>query len=185
MVSMAPRSRSQVACLHGRKASATRERGSRLATARIAATAKGNVRGAMEGTSSLAGGAASIMMMAGMTGPAAPILAGVGIALALLPSIMGDPKKKRQDELAREASSRAYAMPSGADYSMDASGRYDDYDYRGRNRPVNVVNNVYAMDSTSFRDFLIANPTALSAGLTSAIAGGNADDVVGSLQARA
>jgi hypothetical protein len=145
---------------------------------------QGGARGDLTGAGSLAGAAGTIMMLAGMTGPAAPIVAGIGLALGLIPSLMGDPKKQRADQLSQDAQQRAYTMPSGSDYSLDARGRYTDYDYQGKGRSVAVTNNVYAMDSTSFRDFLIANPGALSSGITSAIAGGNGEDMVGLLQGR-
>jgi hypothetical protein len=107
-----------------------------------------------------------------------------GAAVEVASMFLGDPKANRARDLAIEQQSRSYTMPSGADYSMDASGRYSDYNYRGQTRTGTTVININALDSVSFRDYLIANPGALSAGLTSAIAGGNADDVVGSLAAR-
>lgn len=130
----------------------------------------------------LASGGGSLMAVGAMVpGPVGLGLMVAGAAVEVASMFLGDPKADRAKDLATEQQSRSYTMPSGADYSMDASGRYSDYNYQGKNRQVSVTYNVYAMDSTSFRDFLIANPNALSSGITSAIAGGNADDVVGSL----
>ena len=139
---------------------------------------KGGAQGALMGTGAILGAASMI------PGPQQPFVMAAAMATTLIAGILGDPRQRRSDELSSDAQARAYTMPTGADYSIDAGGRYTDYDYTGRSRSVTVINNVYAMDSTSFRDFLIANPNALSAGLTSAIQGGNADDVVGSLAAR-
>ena len=138
----------------------------------------GGAQGALAGTGSLLGAASMI------PGPQQPFVMAAAMATTLIASLLGDPKQNRAKDLATQAQERSYTMPTGADYSLDAGGGYTDYDYTGRNRAVNVTNNVYAMDSTSFQDFLIANPNALSAGLTSAIQSGNADDVVGSLSAR-
>jgi hypothetical protein len=138
----------------------------------------GGAQGALAGTGAILGAASLI------PGPQQPFVMAAAMATTLIASLLGDPKQNRAKDLATQAQERSYTMPTGADYSLDAGGGYTDYNYTGRNRAVNVTNNVYAMDSTTFQDFLIANPNALSAGLTSAIQGGNADDVVGSLSAR-
>ena len=106
------------------------------------------------------------------------------MALPLISAWLGDPRQDRANGLETDRQARLFTMPTGQDYSMDVRGRYSDYDYRGQVRPVVITNQVYAMDSVSLRDYLIANPEALSAGITSAIAGGNGDDVVGTLQQR-
>jgi hypothetical protein len=144
----------------------------------------GGAQGALTGTGSLVGAGGAIAMMAGLSGPLAPILLGVGMALPLISSLLGDPKQNRAKDLALAAQQRSYTMPSGADYSMDASGRYSDYNYRGGTRTGNTIN-IYAMDSKSMVDYFVSNPTIIPTGLSSSIAGGNADDVVGLLQQRA
>jgi hypothetical protein len=147
---------------------------------------EGGARGALTAAGSAAGMVGSIVstLVPSLSATLGPIGMALGMGLGLVSTMLGDPKKQRANDLSTQAQERSFTMPSGADYDMSASGQYDDYNYRGQVRST-VVNNVYAMDSTSFRDFLIANPDALSAGITSAIAGGNADDVVGSLAARA
>ena len=145
---------------------------------------QGGLSGAASATGSAASMAAGIMTIAGVTGPAAPILMGVGLGLALLPSLFGDPKQKRASDLDSDRQQRLFTMPTGQDYSMDARGRYTDYNYQGQGRTINLNANIYAMDSVSLRDYLTANPQALASSLTSAIAGGNAEDVVGTLQQR-
>lgn len=143
----------------------------------------GGAQGALTGTGSLAAAGGAIAMLAGASGPLAPILLGVGLALPLISTLLGDPKKNRAGELATQQQERSYTMPTGVDYSLDASGRYADYNYRGQVRTT-VVNNVYAMDSKSFNDYLMENPDALSNGITSALAGGNGDDIVSTIAAR-
>ena len=148
---------------------------------------QGGARGAISATGAASGMAGGIMALAGVTGPAAPILMGLGLGLSLLPSLFGDPRQQRATDLESQRNQRLFTMPTGQDYSMDVRGQYTDYDYRGRVRPVivnNFNNSVYAMDSVTLRDYLIANPGALAAGMASAIQGGNADDVVGALQQR-
>jgi hypothetical protein len=145
----------------------------------------GGAQGALTAAGSAAGMAGGIvsMLVPKLASALGPIGMALGMGLGLVSTLLGDPKQKRADDLSTQAQARAFTMPSGADYDMASSGQYDDYNYRGQVRAT-VVNNVYAMDAVTFRDFLIANPDALSAGITSAIAGGNADDVVGSLAAR-
>ncbi len=144
----------------------------------------GGARGALSATGSAVGmiGAIGSLLIPSLSATLGPIGMALGMGLGLVSTLLGDPRKARGDDLAKQAAARSFTMPTGADYNLDASGRYDDYNYRGQVR--STTYNVYAMDSTSFRDYLIANPGALSAGLTSAIQGGNADDVVGSLAAR-
>jgi hypothetical protein len=144
----------------------------------------GGARGALTASASGVGAAGALLMAAGVTGPAAPILAGVGIGLGLITSLLGDPKKLRGNELNREAQSRSFSMPGGADYLVDANGNYSDYNAAGQVRKVEVTNHVYAMDSKTLTDFLLDNPGALSQGLAGAISGGNAEDTMGLIQQR-
>lgn len=98
----------------------------------------GDARGAVGGVGALAGMAGSIMMMAGMSGPAAPIMLGVGAALGLVTSLMGDPKKIRQNEIQRELERSLYHAPTAINATMDGSGNYSDFDYRGNSRRSNL-----------------------------------------------
>lgn len=106
-----------------------------------------------------------------------------GAAMEVASMFITDPKQQRATDLALAAQQRSYTMPSGADYSMDSSGRYSDYNYRGQTRTGNTYN-IYAMDSSTMVDYFNAHPTILPTGLATSIAGGNADDVVGLLSAR-
>jgi hypothetical protein len=130
----------------------------------------------------MAGGIVS-MLIPKLASTLGPIGMALGMGLGLVSTLLGDPKQNRAKDLTTQAQQRQFTMPTGVDYELSSSGGYEDYNYRGQSRTT-VVNNVYAMDSKSFNDYLIANPSALSNGITSAIAGGNADDVVSSIAAR-
>jgi hypothetical protein len=134
---------------------------------------RGGGKGALEGTSGVLAAASMI------PGPQQPFVMAAAMVTGVVSALLGDPKIARRNELERDAASRSYTMPSGADYFMDSSGRYTDYDYRGKTRPM-VVNNysISAMDGVTFRDFLLTHPDALSEGVTSAVQTGNGDDMV-------
>jgi hypothetical protein len=130
----------------------------------------------------MAGGIVS-MLIPKLASTLGPIGMALGMGLGLVSTLLGDPKQNRAKSLSTQAQERQFTMPTGADYELSSSGGYEDYNYRGQSRST-VVYQIYAMDSKSFNDYLIANPAALSNGMTSAIAGGNADDVVTSIAAR-
>lgn len=112
----------------------------------------GGAQGALTGTGSILGSFGAIGMMLGST-ITGPIAMGIGLALPLIASLMGDPKKKRQRALESEANARAFSDPTGATYNVDAYGNSYDYNYRGTMRPIIVVNqNISAMDSKSIVD---------------------------------
>jgi hypothetical protein len=117
---------------------------------------QGGARGALTATGSAAGAAGAIMSIAGFTGPAAPILMGVGLALGMIPSLLGDPKKKREAAIDNMIAGGRFSEPESIERSYDlASGGSFDYDYRGRSRTVSrttVQITVPAMDSKSFLD---------------------------------
>jgi len=54
----------------------------------------GGVQGNLSGAGSIAGAAAAIISLAGVTGPAAPIAAGIGLTLMVAAQLIGDPKKR-------------------------------------------------------------------------------------------
>jgi hypothetical protein len=109
----------------------------------------GGAQGALTGAGSIAGAAGSIMMLAGLSGPAAPIVAGIGLALMATAALLGDPKQKRSAALEREANARRYQDPVGADYAADIYGRATDYNRYGQTR-INLT--VNALDSKSIID---------------------------------
>ncbi len=112
----------------------------------------GGVSGGLTAGSSAAGGAAAILALAGVTGPAAPILAGVGLGLGLITSLLGDPKKKRDKAIDQMIEQAHYNSNSPASYDLDMFGRSIDYGLGNAPRVVIVNQNVQAWDASSFVD---------------------------------
>lgn len=112
----------------------------------------GGAQGALNGTAALAGAAGSILALSGVSGPAAPILAGVALGLQGIAMILGDPKKKRDAAINREISDAYYAENAPMSFSMDRFGRGYDYNKRGDMRGVPVTININALDSRSITD---------------------------------
>ncbi len=149
---------------------------------------QGGAKGALTASGSLAGASGALLGLAGVTGPAAPILAGVGLALGVITTFFPDPKKQRQEFLTNEARRRAYDEPASQDYYADISGGSADYNYRGNARsykgtPTIIINApISAVDSGSFGDFAKRNSVHFGDAIVHAISGGNAEDLVGTLR---
>jgi hypothetical protein len=111
---------------------------------------QGGARGILSAGASGAGAASSLLMLAGVMGPAAPILAAAAIGLSLAPMLLGDPRKKRDSMIGSEVDSRRFSDFSGTSYSTDVFGRSFDYNSRGDIRP--IVVNVNTMDASGFVD---------------------------------
>ena len=124
----------------------------------------GGGQGAMEGLGGLAGAASGVLALAGVTGPAAPIVAGVGLALGMVAALMGDPHQRRANELSQEAVHAAYNMPTGTQYTVDSYGRNLNYSSAGQAR---VVININALDSKSITDRAADISEAIRMGLNS------------------
>jgi len=124
----------------------------------------GGGQGAMEGLGGLAGAASGVLALAGVTGPAAPIVAGVGLALGMVAALMGDPHQRRANELSQEAVHAAYNMPTGTQYTVDSYGRNVNYSSAGQPR---VVININALDSKSITDRAVDISEAIRMGLNS------------------
>jgi len=124
----------------------------------------GGAQGITSGIGSLAGAAGAITSLAGVTGPLAPILMGVGLGLGFVSTLYGDPKKKRADQLSAEASDRAYTDPTGTTYARDAYGRSVDY---GANGAPRVFIEIKALDSQSIIDRQADISEAVRQGLSS------------------
>lgn len=117
---------------------------------------EGGARGAVTATGSAAGAAGAILSLAGVSGPAAPILMGVGLALGFVRSLFPDPKRQRDEEISRILERARFQEPVSIERSVDiATGASFDYDYRGHARVVqrqNITVQISAMDAKSFLD---------------------------------
>ena len=118
---------------------------------------EGGARGAVTAGGSLAGAAGTILSLAGVSGPAAPILMGFGLGLGFVRSLFPDPKKQRDEEITRTLQNSRYSEPVAMERSVDLmTGGTFDYDYRGRTRSgggvTNISLNIKAMDSKSIVD---------------------------------
>ena len=148
----------------------------------------GGAQGALTGAASVAGTVAMLLpMLSKSLAFLGPIGLVAGMGLGAVAALLGDPKKKRGEELTAEAERRRFTEPTGSDYVTDIYGRGVDSDFRGGVRVykttiVNVQNDVDAMDGASFSEFLKRNPAALSEGVTNAIGSGNAEDLVGTMR---
>jgi hypothetical protein len=83
---------------------------------------RGGVQGGLEGAGGIAGAAAGVMTMAGMTGPAAPIVAGIGMGLGMIAAMLGDPKQIRETAITREIRDALYMAPPSVSIQSDITG---------------------------------------------------------------
>lgn len=113
---------------------------------------QGGLRGAMTGTSALAGAASSILMLSGAAGPAAPILAGVALGAMMVSSFLPDPKKQRGEAIDRTLSSASYTSPAAMNYAMTTNGEGYDYNRFGALRPIIINQRFDNMDAKSIID---------------------------------
>ena len=112
---------------------------------------RGGARGGIEGAGGVAGAASGIMMLAGVTVPAAPIVAAIGMGLGMIAGLFGDPKASRAHDLSRQADMHRYTMPTGTAYSVDSYGRSVDSDMNGQPR-IQVNQYLSAFDAKSLLD---------------------------------
>lgn len=114
---------------------------------------QGGARGALSASGSAAGMAGGLLSLAGVSGPAAPILMGLGLGLSLLPSLFPDRRAERQNYETNLLNNSAFTLPDATDYSLDMRGNVID---RGAGGRVTVVQNHYwsvdTMDAKSFMD---------------------------------
>jgi hypothetical protein len=109
----------------------------------------GGAQGILTGTGAIAGAAASIVALSGSTGPAAPILAGIGLALAATAALIGDPKKNRDKALDRLVSNAAFSETTPLDFALSTSGSGFDYNKRGDIRATPIMLTINALDARS------------------------------------
>lgn len=113
---------------------------------------QGGLRGATTAVGSAAGSAAALLPLIGVSGPAAPILAGMALAAALLPGLIPDPRRKREEGIDRRLDSATYISPAAMNYAMTTQGEGFDYNRFGALRPIIVQQNISAMDAKGFID---------------------------------
>lgn len=115
---------------------------------------QGGPQGALTAGGSLAGGASAILALSGSSGPLAPILAGVGMGMSIGAMLLGDPKKRRSEEMDRMIRDRMYTEAAPISRDMDLAGNSLDYNFRGglRSGPPIVQVNIQAMDAKSIVD---------------------------------
>lgn len=111
---------------------------------------QGGAQGAMTAGGAAAGAAATILALSGVSGPAAPIVAAVGLGLMAGAAVMGSPKDRRRRELDAMLSDARSTAPAGRDYgTVDTAGRSLEGDRTGGLR---VVVNINALDARSVID---------------------------------
>jgi len=112
----------------------------------------GGVQGALTGSASIAGAGASILALSGVTGPAAPILAGIGLALSATAALLGNPKERRDRALDRIVNDARYTETSPLDFAFSTGGAGFDYNKRGELRAQPIMVTINALDSRSIID---------------------------------
>jgi hypothetical protein len=84
-----------------------------------------------------------LIAMAGVTGPAAPILAGIGVGLSVISSLMGDPKQTFAHNQQLDLQANQYFGPQQLSVNSDTTGDLASYGFKG-----NVRSSTY--DANSF-----------------------------------
>ncbi len=110
----------------------------------------GGAQGILSGTGSIAGAAAAVLSLAGVTGPAAPIAAGIGLTLMAAAKLIGDPKKNEDRRINQLLEDSRYTGETPMSYAFDRYGGGYDTNKREDIRPITVY--VQTMDAKSFSD---------------------------------
>ncbi len=115
----------------------------------------GGAQGALSGTGSIAGAAAAVLSLAGVTGPAAPIAAGIGLTLLAAAKLIGDPKKNEDKRINQMLADAQYFEESPLSYAFDRNGNSYDTNKRGDMRPIvnqyfNLIDGSGIMDRREF-----------------------------------
>jgi hypothetical protein len=99
---------------------------------------EGNAQGVAKAGGSVAGAAGAIMGLAGVSGPAAPIMMGVGLALGMVTAMFGDPRTNRENDITKAVQNSQYIAPQAIHETMSMGGTYSDYDRSGNLRTSNL-----------------------------------------------
>ncbi len=99
--------------------------------------------------------------------PAGPIVQGIGLGLQLASALIGNPKKKRAEQIEKMLTAAEFNEADPVSVEVDLFGRRIDYDVTGRMRqqPLIGVLNISAIDSKSIEDRyeVIANAVSRAA----------------------
>lgn len=109
----------------------------------------GGAQGSLTGTASILGAGSAILALSGVSGPAAPILAGIGLALSATAALIGDPKKNRDRALDRLVANAAFSETTPMDFAFNTAGGGFDYNKRGDLRTTPIMLTINALDSRS------------------------------------
>lgn len=100
----------------------------------------GGAQGALEGSSGIAGAAAGALMLAGVSGPAAPIMAALAGGLGLASAIMGDPRARRAHRIDKTMRTYSFYTPAALNVSTSIGGNATAYDRSGQLRDIAGLN---------------------------------------------
>lgn len=118
---------------------------------------EGGFGGGLTAGSAGLGATAGILSLAGVSGPAAPILAGIGIGLAVIKAFIPDAAKTFYAEQDKLIASRQFTAPDAMSRGLDfaTGGTPIEANFRGQSRVIvnHVVTlNVQALDAQSIMD---------------------------------
>jgi hypothetical protein len=99
---------------------------------------RGGAKGTMSALGSLASAGGAIAMMAGLAGPAAPIVAGAGMGLSMLSSLLTAGPQQRETDIQNKLKTSQFFAPTPLNVSMGANGGYSDYSMNGDVRGSNL-----------------------------------------------
>lgn len=123
---------------------------------------QGGAKGALNAAGGAAGMASGLISShlfgaAAASGPLAPIMAGVAIALPLIAGMFGQTKEKFDQQQTDTLNRNKYTEATAGNHIMELRGGDVDYDYTGRLRTANdkttiIQFSISAMDAKSFLD---------------------------------
>jgi hypothetical protein len=112
-------------------------------------------RNKLSGVGEIAGGAAAAISSGLLgaslaSGPLAPIIGGAGLGLALISSLLGDPKQQRMNQISKTMFTSQYLAPQAINLQTGVNGGYSDVDEFGNVRTSNL--SPYPIVSNSYLD---------------------------------